>query len=143
MNFVNQYNDFCLNYLRCIKKIANSFALTQSQVLCIKSIPYDGILQNHLANNLSLDISTVSRNLDKLKSLKIIDKEISLSDKRASIITLTTKGKKIYNQIINMIDNDINEILSNVDIPDLEHLNEILNKINWEFELSKNNEKNQ
>ena len=42
-----------------------------------------------------------------------------------------------------MIDHDINEILSNVDIPDLEHLNEILNKINWEFELSKNNEKNQ
>ena len=69
------------------------------------------------------------------------DKEISISDKRSSIITLTAKGKKIYNQIINMIDNDINEILSNVDIPDLEHLNEILNKINWEFELSKNNEK--
>ena len=75
--------------------------------------------------------------------MKIIEKEISLSDKRASIITLTTKGKKIYNQIINMINNDINEILCNVDIPDLEHLNEILNKINWEFELSKNNEKNQ
>ena len=143
MNFVNQYNDFCLNYLRCIKKIANSFSLTQSQVLCIKSIPYDGILQNHLANNLSLDISTMSRNLDKLKSLKIIKKEIFLSDRRASSITLTTKGKKIYNQIIDMIDNDINKILSNVDISDLEHLNEVLNKINWEFELSKNNENNQ
>ena len=132
-----------MGYLRCIKKIATSCSLTQSQVLCIKSIPYDGILQNHLANNLSLDISTLSRNLDKLKSLKIINKEISRSDKRSFIITLTTKGKKIYNQIINMIDNDINKILSNVDIPDLEHLNEIFNKINWEFELSKNNENDQ
>ena len=142
MNFVDQYNNFCLNYLRCIKKIANFYALTQSQVLCIKSIPYDGILQNHLANNLSLDISTLSRNLKKLESMKIINKEISLSDKRASIITLTSKGKKIYNQIFNMISSDINQVLLNIDIDDLEYLNEILNKINWEFDLLKSNENN-
>jgi len=140
MNFIIQYNEFCLNYLRCIKKIANSFSLTQSQVLCIKSIPFDGISQNNLANSLSLDISTLSRNLDKLKTMQIIMKEQSLADKRSSIITLTSKGKVIYNQIINSIQNNISQILLNVDINDLEYFIEILNKINWEFELSKNNE---
>ena len=100
MNFIIQYNEFCLNYLHSIKKIANLLSLTQSQILCIKSIPYDGIMQNQLANKLSLDISTLSRNLDKLKFLKIIDKITSSTDQRASIITLTKKGKNIYNQII-------------------------------------------
>ena len=74
--------------------------------------------------------------------MKIINKEISLSDKRASIITLTSKGKKIYNQIFNMISRDINQVLLNIDIDDLEYLNEILNKINWEFDLLKSNENN-
>ena len=138
MNYAGQYNEFFLNYLCYIKKLANHFSLTQSQVLCIQSIPYDGILQNHLAQNLSLDISTLSRNLDKLKNMKIINKTPSASDARASIITLTTRGKNFYNQITTMIHNDINKILSNVDINDLEYYIEILNKINWEFELSKN-----
>ena len=74
--------------------------------------------------------------------MKIINKEISLSDKRASIITLTSKGKKIYNKIFNMISSDINQVLLNIDIDDLEYLNEILNKINWEFDLLKSNENN-
>tara|TARA_Y100000590_G_scaffold451941_1_gene594201 strand:+ start:293 stop:721 length:429 start_codon:yes stop_codon:yes gene_type:complete len=140
MNFINQYNEFCLNYLRCIKKIANLLSLTQSQVLCIKSIPYDGISQNNLAIELSLDLSTLSRNLEKLQTLKIIRKDKSLSDKRLSIIKLTPKGKKIYNKIANIMQNDIHTILSKIQIEDIEYFIEILNKMNWQFELVKNNE---
>ena len=138
MNFIVQYNEFCLNYLKCIKKIARSFSLTQAQVLCIQSIPYDGISQINLSNKLSLDISTVSRNLEKLKKLKIIHKTKSQHDQRSSIITLTVKGKYFYKQIIEIIQNDINQIVVNIGIEDLDYFTELLNKINWEFELSNN-----
>ena len=138
MNFIVQYNEFCLNYLKYIKKIAHSFSLTQAQVLCIQSIPYDGISQMNLSHKLSLDISTVSRNLEKLKKLKIIHKTKSQDDKRSSIITLTDKGKTIYKQIVESIQNDINEIILNIEIEDLDYFTELLNKINWEFELSNN-----
>ena len=138
MNFIVQYSEFCLNYLKCIKKIARSFSLTQAQVLCIQSIPYDGISQINLSNKLSLDISTVSRNLEKLKEMQIIDKAKSTYDQRSSIITLTEKGKIFYKQIIEIIQNDINQIVVNIGIEDLDYFTELLNKINWEFELSNN-----
>ena len=112
--------------------------MTQSQVLCIKSIPYDGISQINLSYKLSLDLSTVSRNLDKLKNMKIINKSKLKHDQRSSIITLTNKGKKIYKEIIVTFENDINQLILNIDHDDIDYLTEILNKINWEFELHYN-----
>ena len=135
MNFLIQYNEFCLNYLKSIKKIASSLSLTQSQILCIKSIPFDGISQVSLSKKLALDLSTLSRNLEKLQKDKIINKEKSNYDNRSSIITLTQKGKTIYKEIINVMQSEINNILLKINIDDIDYLTEVLNKINWEIEL--------
>ena len=135
MNFLTQYNEFCLNYLKSIKKIASSLSLTQSQILCIKSIPFDGISQVKLSKKLALDLSTLSRNLEKLQKDKIINKEKSNYDNRSSIITLTQKGKTIYKEIINVMQSEINNILLKINIDDIDYLTEVLNKINWEIEL--------
>jgi len=136
MNFLTQYNEFCLNYLKSIKKIASSLSLTQSQILCIKSIPFDGISQVKLSKKLALDLSTLSRNLEKLQKDKIINKEKSNYDNRSSIITLTQKGKTIYKEIINVMQSEINNILLKINIDDIDYLTEVLNKINWEIELN-------
>jgi len=136
MNFLTQYNEFCLNYLKSIKKIASSLSLTQSQILCIKSIPFDGISQVSLSKKLALDLSTLSRNLEKLQKDKIINKAKSNYDNRSSIITLTQKGKTIYKEIINVMQSEINNILLKINIDDIDYLTEVLNKINWEIELN-------
>ena len=136
MNFLTQYNEFCLNYLKSIKKIASSLSLTQSQILCIKSIPFDGISQVSLSKKLALDLSTLSRNLEKLQKDKIINKAKSNYDNRSSIITLTQKGKTIYKEIINVMQSEINNILIKINIDDIDYLTEVLNKINWEIELN-------
>ena len=135
MNFNEQYIEFCLNYLRCIKKQALLLSVTQSQALCIQAIPYDGITQTDLASKLSLDISTVSRNLEKLETNKLIRKKSSTLDQRAYIITLTKKGKNIYQKLSEALNESLNKIIQKITIEDLDHMNEILNKINWEFEL--------
>tara|TARA_Y100001970_G_scaffold287816_1_gene413418 strand:+ start:1226 stop:1648 length:423 start_codon:yes stop_codon:yes gene_type:complete len=140
MNFLIQYNEFCLNYLKSIKKIASSLSLTQSQILCIKSIPFDGISQVNLSKKLALDLSTLSRNLEKLKKDKIINKAKSNYDNRSSIITLTKKGKTIYKEIISVMQSEINNILLKINIDDIDYLTEVLNKINWEIELNNNYE---
>ena len=140
MNFLTQYNEFCLNYLKSIKKIASSLSLTQSQILCIKSIPFDGISQVNLSKKLALDLSTLSRNLEKLQKDNIIKKAKSNYDNRSSIITLTQKGKTIYKKIINVMQSEINNILLKINIDDIDYLTEVLNKINWEIELNNNYE---
>ena len=135
MNFIEQYNEFCMNYLKFMKKISRTLSLTQAQVICIKAIPYDGISQNSLANKLLLDNSTLSRNLEKLKLVKLINKSISRNDKRTAIITLTQSGKKTYQKISDMLQKELNTIIYKIDIKDLDYITEIFNKINWELEL--------
>ena len=66
------------NILYEIKYVAKLYEITTSQFLCIISIPYEGISQTNLANKLSVDISTLSRNLDKLCSKKLWIRQISV-----------------------------------------------------------------
>ena len=138
MNIIEQTNDFCINYLKCIKKAANSLWITQSQALCIQAIPFDGISQTNLATKLSLDLSTLSRNLDKLTKIHLIEKIISTHDKRSYNITLSSRGKKIYQQLNDKINNDFQNIYSQLNIEEIDQMVDILSKINWEFEISYN-----
>tara|TARA_Y100001949_G_C15879816_1_gene283292 strand:- start:382 stop:801 length:420 start_codon:yes stop_codon:yes gene_type:complete len=138
MNIIEQTNDFCINYLKCVKKAANSLWITQSQALCIQAIPFDGISQTDLATKLSLDLSTLSRNLDKLSKIHLIEKVVSAFDKRSYKITLTTRGQNIYQQLNDKINNYFLNIYSKLDMQEIDKMVDILNKINWEFELSKN-----
>ena len=75
MNLVELSNDFSLNYLACIRRTASEFKLSLSQSLCLQSIPFDGISQSQLAKKLSIDISTLSRNITHLISLDIVSKK--------------------------------------------------------------------
>ena len=61
MNLSEQSSDFFKNYLRLFRKNIKQYNLTESQALCLISIPFDGISQTRLSHNLSLNISTVSR----------------------------------------------------------------------------------
>ena len=137
MNFVEQYNDFCLNYLRCLRKVAASLWITQSQALCIQAIPFDGISQTNLADKLSLDLSTLSRNLDILIKINLIKKKQSTIDKRSFIIFLTSRGVETYHDLSDLIQNSFQDIYKSLTDDEVDHMLETLNKINWEFELSK------
>ena len=137
MNFIEQYNDFCLNYLKCIRKSASALWITQSQALCIQAIPFDGINQTDLANKLSLDLSTLSRNLNILKKINLIDKLPSKIDRRSYTIYLTSRGKIMYNDLNDAIQNSFQKIYQTLTMEEIDQMVEILNKINWQFELSK------
>ena len=65
-----------INTLYTLKLIASKNTLSLQQVLCIYSIPLDGITQTNLADSLYIKISTLSRNLDKLESQNIIIKKL-------------------------------------------------------------------
>ena len=88
-----------------IKYVAKLNKITTSQFLCIISIPYDGISQTNLANKLSVDISTLSRNLDKLCKKKILKKVTDYPDKRITKIFLTKTGNSLNLELINHLNN--------------------------------------
>ena len=138
MNIIEQSREFCLNYLSYIKKVANFFQISQSQALCINLIPSNGISQADLAKKLSIDISTLSRNLNHLINLNLINKKNSTIDRRSYRINLSKKGNILYKEFNEKMNAELQLIFDKINLDEKEQLVEILNKINWQFELNEN-----
>ena len=138
MNIIEQSNEFCVNYLHSIKKSATLLNISQSQALCIQTIPYDGISQTSLAKKLFLDLSTLSRNLEKLSKLGFVIKKRSVADSRSYIITLSKSGKEIYHNLNTHIQNHLSTVYDSLDLHEIDTMVDILNKINWKFTLLHN-----
>ena len=135
MNIVEISNDFCLNYLGCIRRSAALVGITQSQALCLNSIPFNGISQSDLAKKLSIDISTLSRNLNKLIKLNLIFKNVSTMDQRSFKIKLTEKGERLYGQLLQNVKKELHQVYQQLSLSEAGHLEELLNKLNWQLEL--------
>ena len=135
MNLIELTNDFCQNYFFCLRKIASKSKITQSQILCLNAIPFNGISQTNLAKKLSIDISTLSRNLNNLIKLELILKTLSNIDKRSYKIHLTEKGNELYKKTQDDLNCELNDIYKTLTIDEINQFSELLNKINWQFEL--------
>ena len=135
MNIIELSNDFCIAYFSVFRKVANALGLTQSQALCICSIPFEGLSQSELSKKLSIDLSTLSRNLDRLIDKNIIKKKISGIDKRSYRINLTAKGNELQKKINSVIFIQLKECFQSISIEESNQFEEILNKLNWQLEL--------
>ena len=136
MNLIELSGNFCNNYLFCLKKASQDLNITLSQSLCLITIPFNGISQTNLASKLNLDLSTLSRNLNRMIKMGLIKKKNSYYDKRSFTISLTSKGSIAYNELIQLIENDLNEVFNKFDIDEKDQMIEFLNKANWQFELN-------
>ena len=135
MNIIELSNDFCVAYFSVFRKAANTLGLTQAQALCICSIPFEGLSQSELSKKLSIDVSTLSRNLDKLIVKNIIKKKMSGIDKRSYRINLTARGHELQKKINFAISIQLKECFQSISIEESNQFEEILNKLNWQLEL--------
>ena len=120
MNLIELSNDFCLNYLFCLKRASSSLNITQSQSVCIYAIPFTGISQIELSTKLAIDVSTLSRNLDKLINLDLVSKKQSQRDQRSYHVTLTEQGRKVYQQLENYINQELYDVFKSFDVDEKE-----------------------
>jgi len=131
MNFGELIIELHRNSLYELKKIAKKHDITISQLLCIVSIPYDGIAQSSLSKKLSLDISTLSRNLEKLLKRKILIKELHMTDKRMSKIYLTQKGKNINLTVNTTLNHNLINFNNTFNEKEFQNVLESLTQLNW------------
>jgi len=132
MNLAELIAALYTNLLFVIKKIAKKNCISSSQLICIYAIPSEGISQSELAKILCLDLSTLSRNLDKLINRKLIIKSNSSLDSRKQNIFLTDNGEKLYIEILNDLNQLLNILYDFSD--DSDNLDSIINAIsqfNW------------
>ena len=111
MNIAELVTELYTNLLFIIKQVSQKNNISSSQLLCIYAIPATGILQSDLAKILCLDLSTLSRNLDKMIIQDLVKKEVSLLDSRKQNILLTQSGEQLYITLLN----DLNVLLQQLD----------------------------
>ena len=128
-------NHFC----RIFRKIASKENLTAEQVKLLLCIPYDGITMTNLAKTLGIDISTLTRNSQKLSDKKFIIRQNDSYDKRKINIYLTKTGNNISENLEDKLDEYSNQFLEMFTIEEREIMESTLEKLNWTLTCVRDN----
>ena len=139
MDIVENISDLSLNYFSLIRKLSSKFELTLSQALILLYIPFDGITVSDLSNKLGVDISTMTRNIQRIEKKLLINKKPNINDKRSIKLILSSRGKEISNAINKEISNNIDSIISKYDIEEHHKIKNSIESLSWHLYLHREN----
>tara|TARA_B100000315_G_C14475803_1_gene540559 strand:- start:501 stop:923 length:423 start_codon:yes stop_codon:yes gene_type:complete len=131
MNITELLTDLASNTNAIIRSIASRFNLTTSQAFNLLLIPFDGIPISNLAYKLGLDNSTLTRNIQKLEKLGLVNREPDKYDKRVQRVVLTNNGMSLVKSLSEDLDDQGSNILDNIDLDTQEHMLTVLEKLTW------------
>ena len=131
MNLSELVIDLYTNIFFIIKKVSKQHNISASQLLCLHVIPSEGIAQSELAEILCLDLSTLSRNLDKLIVKQLVIKKVALFDSRKQSVSLTEDGEKLYLNTLNDLSSSLNSLHGFSHSYDIESIINHLTQFNW------------
>ena len=134
MNLPELLVDLTTHYNALIRSAASRLNLTVSQAFHLVSIPHDGIPMSILAHKLGLDTSTLTRNIQKLENLGLVERKSDSYDKRIQKTILTMRGIKITEEIDEMLLEINNLIIEHIDLDAQENMCELLEKLVWSMD---------
>ena len=134
MNIPELLSDLTTHYNAIIRSAASQLSLTSSQVFHLISIPYDGISMSHLAHKLGLDTSTLTRNVQKLEKMELVERKSGAYDKRVQNTILTKRGEEIVAEIEEILLQMNHTIMEQIDFDHQEDLCGLLEKLVWSMD---------
>nr|WP_319584730.1 MarR family transcriptional regulator [uncultured Pseudodesulfovibrio sp.] len=118
------------SWKRLFRQIIASQGLSATPVLPLSTLLQDGdgIRQHELAKRLGVENTAVVRVLSNLEEEGLIRREEDSRDRRAKLIRLTEKGRKLAEQIVSIRKDMREEILAEVSPEDIEATERLLAK---------------
>jgi DNA-binding MarR family transcriptional regulator len=139
MSIAENLFDISLNYFALIRAYASRFELTLPQAFILLYIPFDGATISELSNKLGVDISTMTRNLQRIERKKLIIRNINPNDKRSTKLVLSSTGQELSNALQQKIEENLNLILSKYDYKKSHQIKNYLEGLSWELYLFREN----
>ena len=143
MNFSELMINLVSNTNIIIRAAAHKSSLTYSQAIQILNIPFDGISMSSLAFKIGLDNSTLTRNIKKLITLKLIERKKNSYDSRAVLVFLTKKGLNTLNSLENNLQDVFYQISNDIDLDIQAHLVNVLENIIWSVDCYRDKKLNE
>jgi len=126
--------DLTTHYNAIIRSAASQLNLTTSQAFHLISIPHDGIPMSKLAHKLGLDTSTLTRNIQKLQNLGLVERVHGSYDRRVYNALLTKEGADIVAEIEELLLKMNNSILEHIDLDSQQDMYDLLEKLVWSMD---------
>ena len=139
MSIAENLFDISLNYFALIRAFASRFELTLPQAFILLYIPFDGATISELSNKLGVDISTMTRNLQRIERKKLIIRKINPNDKRSTKLVLSSRGQELSNALQQKIEENLNLILSKYDYKKAHQIKNHLERLSGELYLFREN----
>ena len=131
MNITELLTDLASGTNAIVRSVASKFNLTASQAFHLLLIPFDGIPISSLANKLGLDNSTLTRNIQKLEKLDLVERRADSYDRRVQRVALTKNGAPILTSLENHLDEINCAIIDQIDLDTQENLISVLENLSW------------
>ncbi len=135
MSITEHLSDVSLNYFALLRKLSSKFDLTLSQSLLLLYVPFDGVTISDLSDKLGVDISTMTRNIQRIEKIGLIERSKNLNDKRSIKLHLSNRGKKIIALLNDDITNNLSPILKKYDFEKIEKIKSSLESLGWDLYL--------
>ena len=137
MNLAEFLIDMALNTNATVRAASSKLNLTASQAFHLLSIPFDGISMSNLAHKLGLDTSTLTRNVQVLARMGLVDRKPDNYDKRVIRLVLTNEGSKLLKLLEELLEDKNREVLEKIDLVVQEDLLTVLEKLSWALNCSR------
>ena len=133
MDFSEQIQEISTHINGITRQAATKYDISFAQAQFLLRVPSEGISISKLAKLLGIDISTMSRNVNKLELLQLIIRKRDVEDARTFNIFLTNQGDELVDLLFAEIDGCATEILSKIPLDTQKRTGDVLEQLNWAF----------
>jgi DNA-binding MarR family transcriptional regulator len=133
MDFSEQIQEISTHINGITRQAATKYDISFAQAQFLLRVPSEGISISELAKLLGIDISTMSRNVNKLELLQLIIRKRDVEDARTFNIFLTNQGDELVDLLFAEIDGCATEILSKIPLDTQKRTGDVLEQLNWAF----------
>tara|TARA_B100000029_G_scaffold512827_1_gene610567 strand:+ start:1585 stop:2010 length:426 start_codon:yes stop_codon:yes gene_type:complete len=135
MSVVENLSELSLQYFALVRQLSSKFELTLSQTLVLLSIPFDGITLSELSEKLGIDISTMTRNIQRIEKKNLIKRLPNPDDKRSIKLFLSQRGNTLANSINLEISVSLEQIIEKYDLKVSNQIKNNLENLSWDIYL--------
>ena len=139
MTIIENLSELSLQYFALLRQISSKYELTLSQSLILLSTPFDGITISELSDKLGIDISTMTRNIQRIEKKKLLQRNQNPNDKRSIKIELSKRGSTLAESINLEISNNIQKIINQYDLNTFNQIKNNLENLSWDMYLFRKN----
>ena len=139
MTIIENLSELSLQYFALLRQLSSKYELTLSQTLILLSVPFDGITISELSGKLGIDISTMTRNIQRIEKKKLLERNQNPNDKRSIKIALSKRGSTLTESINLEISNNIQKIISQYDLNTSNQIKNNLENLSWDMYLLRKN----